>query len=213
MGIALQVFLALALELPVTALEGWDAVATARLTVRVKAMRDAGDPPPLAELAARYPDPPEGRNAAVHYNAAFEAMDAHGDLGPARERLLPIVGNAKLPEPNEGLAPAVLTAIRAYVDDNAESLKQLHQAAALDHCKFDLNFADGIGMLLPHLSKLRGAARLLALEAIARTEGGKPTRLLRRFWPPFVSGTPCGASRCSSAPSCAWRATPSRSSR
>lgn len=169
MPILFQMLLASVVSLPLALLQGWDAVATARLNARLKAIRDAGDPVTMAELAKTYPDPPPGKNAAEFFNAAFEKMEANNDAHDG----LPIVGAGQLPDIAVELPPAMRKAIQAYLKENAEVLDLLHKAAALDGCKFDLDFTKGPGMLLPHLGKLRQGARLLALEAIERTESGK----------------------------------------
>jgi len=173
MPIAVLVCVTLAASLPFSLLDGWNAVATARLEARLKAIREAGDPASMAELAKRYPDPPPGRNAAPLLNAAFAAMEAREKANAAFEERLPLIGTAELPDITERLPAPMLAAIQAYLKGNAEIVALLHKAAALEECKFDLDFTDGMGMLLPHLAKLRGAARLLALEAIERTETGK----------------------------------------
>ncbi len=173
MPVALQVLLTLSLSAPFSLLDAWDAVVSARLATRLKAMRDAGDPTSLAELATLYPEPPPGKNGAPLFLAAFKAMEAKEGKNEARLARLPLVGNAELPPIGEEVPAAVLNAIRAYLKDNEEAIEFLHKAAAMEGCRFDLNFAQGVGMLLPHLSKMRQAARLLALEAIERTEAGK----------------------------------------
>jgi hypothetical protein len=160
-------------NLPFDLMRTWDAAATARLQAELKAIRDAGDPVTMVELAKTYPDPPPGRNAATFYKAAFEKMEARGEPPENVQRLLPLVGTATLPEPDQDLPPAMLRAIRSYLADNAEAIELLRKAAALDDCKFDLDFTKGIAMELPHLAKGRQAARLLALEVVERTESGK----------------------------------------
>lgn len=173
MPLAIQVLLALLPSAPFSLLEGWNAIATARLEARLQAIRDAGDPVTMADLAKRHPDPPPGKNAAPVFQAAFERMEAREQENAAQEERLPLVGQAQLPGLDEPLPPPMRGAIQAYLKGNHEVLALLHQAAALAECKFDLDFAQGPGMLMPHLSKLRGAARLLALEAIERTEAGQ----------------------------------------
>ncbi len=173
MPIALQFLLSSLFSLPFSLLEAWDAVATAQLAARMKVVTAAGDPASLTELAKRYPTPPPGRNAAEPLNAAFAKMEAEKADVQALGNRAPIVGPVNMPEINEELPPVVLKAAQAYLQANAEVLGLLHKAAVLETCKFDLDFAKGVGMLLPHLAKLRAGARLLALEAIVRTEGGK----------------------------------------
>ncbi|MBL7224427.1 MAG: hypothetical protein ISS72_11285 [Candidatus Brocadiae bacterium] len=170
MPAALVIALATILTTPLSIFEVWDSVATFQINRRVRAMRQAGEPSTLAELAAAYPEPPEGQNAAPILQKAFDLMEKIGD---DNHPLLPIVGNAKLPANDEAIPPAMRAAIRAYLEDHAEVLELLHLAAAKEGCKFPLDLEDGVGMQLPHLSKIRNAARLLALEAIERTEEGK----------------------------------------
>ena len=172
MTVCLQIFLATLVATPVQVLTLWDHVATVRLEARLKAMRAAGEPTTLAEVARLYPDPPKGQNAARLLNAAFEQIDKLRQENAGED--LPIVGQADLPPAGQKLPPAMLRNIEAYLDLHAEPLALLHRGAALEHCKFDLEFEDGVGMLLPHLSHVRNGARLLALEVIARTEHGKP---------------------------------------
>jgi len=173
MSIALQILITLMTSLPFSLVDGWNAIATARLEARLKAIRDAGDPVTMADLAKRYPDPPPGKNAAPLLQAAFEKMEAHEGKNAAQEERLPLVGQATLPACDEPLPLPMFAAIQGYLKDNAEILDLLHKAAALGECKFDLDFTKGPGMLLPHLAKLRGAARLLALETLERAETGK----------------------------------------
>lgn len=173
MPTVLQFLLSSLLSLPFSLLEAWDVVASARLAARMKVVTSAGDPASLAELAKRYPTPPPGRNAAEHLNAAFERMEVRKAEVERLADRLPIVGGGRLPDLAEPVPPGMLKDIRGYLEANAEVLPLLHKAAALEECKFDLDFTQGVGMLMPHLAKLRQAARLLALEALERIEAGK----------------------------------------
>ncbi len=170
MPVALVIAVVSVLSTPFSILDAWDAAATVQLEWRFRAMRRAGEPVTLAELAKTYPDPPKGQNAAVPLKRAFELMEKLE--GREADPFLPIVGEAKLPPPDEELPRPMRGAIQAYLKDTAEILKLLHEAAKLEGCKFDLKLEDGVDMLLPHLSKVRQGARLLALEAIERTEAG-----------------------------------------
>ena len=173
MPVALQIFFSAMACFPFALFRTWDVAMTAQLNARLRALRAAGDPVTMAELGKTYPEPPKGQNAAELLNRAFAAMT---DLGEddALFLLVPIVGTAEMPGVDEELPPPMLRAIRDHLKDNAEALKLLHEAGAREGCKFDLDFTKGPGMLLPHLAKMRGGARLLALEAIERAESGKP---------------------------------------
>ncbi|MFW6162336.1 MAG: hypothetical protein ACODAJ_06165 [Planctomycetota bacterium] len=172
MTVVLQVFLISLIAGPAQALRLWDAAATARLEARLQAMREAGEPTTMADLHRLYPDPPAGENAAPLFRAAFRKMEAIEGENPGRD--LPILGDADLPPVDADVPPQMLRAIEAYLDRHGEALELLHQAAAKKGCKFDLQFEDGAAMLLPHLAQMRQGARLLALEALVRTERGKP---------------------------------------
>ena len=171
MTITLQVALTALLTMPLNLATMWDQVATARLAARVKAMRDAGEPTTMAELAKAYPDPPKGQNAAPLFNQAFKLMKERGDDDAGD---LPLVGTGEMPDVAADFPPDLLADIQAYLRDNAKIIELLRKGAELEGCKFDLDFTKGPGMLLPHLSSMRQAARLLALEAIVRTETAKP---------------------------------------
>ena len=171
MPVTIQVALTALLTLPLNLATMWDHVATARLAARVKAMRDAGEPTTMVELAKTYPDPPKGQNAAPLFNQAFKLMKERGDDDADH---LPIVGTVKLPAADDDFPPDMLAAIQDYLRGNAAILDLLRKGAERQGCKFDLNFEAGPGMLLPHLSSMRQGARLFALEAIVRTETGKP---------------------------------------
>lgn len=171
MPVLIQIILVSIVSVPLNAVALWDGIATARLDARVKAMREAGEPTTLAELRTLYPEPPKGQNAAPFFEAAFKLMTEQGEQ--AADPRVPIVGNAELPPVDQDVPKAMLDDIAAYLKAQDAVLKPLRQAAALDACKFDLNFDDGIAMLLPHLSHLRGGARLFALEAVSRTERGE----------------------------------------
>jgi hypothetical protein len=173
MPASVVILLASVLSTPVSVLDAWDAVVSAQLQWRIAAMRRRGEPTTMAELAKTYPQPPEGENAAPLLQRAFQLMDDAEKKWEGRDQDLPIVGQGKLPESHEELPPATRTIIQAYLKDHVDALKLLHRAAEKEGCRFDLNFEDGVGMLLPHLGKTRAAARLLALQAIERTAAGQ----------------------------------------
>jgi len=142
-----------------------------RFGARLEAIRKAGEPVTMEELAATCPEPPPGRNAADAYQRAFREMEARCDF--ALEKDLPVVGIADFPELGAAVPPEVLEKARAYLDRHQETFRLLAAAAALDECRFDLDFSLGYEMPLDHVSKMRQATRLLSLCALERTESGK----------------------------------------
>jgi hypothetical protein len=57
-------------------------------------------------------------------------------------------------------------------DDFPEILRLLHEAAALGACNFGLKYEEGPGLLLPHITAFRTAARLLCIESWVRAAHG-----------------------------------------
>ena len=150
----------------------WDWSAGSRLKRRLAAIREAGEPVALSDLADSYPPVPHERNAAVVLDKAFGKFVSAEDQGICKA--LPIVGQAELPELGEPIPAEMLEAVRKHVKANAGALRLIHEAAGLDECRFEIDFSIGAASLtLPHLSRLRIAARLLALEAIDHTESGR----------------------------------------
>lgn len=171
MTVLIQIILASVVAVPFNALTVWDGIAQARVEARVKAMRKAGEPTTMAELRTLYPEPPKGKNAAPFFEAAFKLMKEQGERGAGDH--VPIVGTVVLPDVDRDVPKAMLDDVKAYLKAQDGVLKLLREATALDECRFDLKFEDGIAMQLEHLSQLRQGARLLALEAVSRTERGE----------------------------------------
>lgn len=139
-----------------------------KINAELDAIRKAGFPVTLQELSAYYPVP-QGENAAAVYTQAFAKF-----ADTPKDENLPVVGEGRLPPRGDPLPEEMKTRISAYLAANAEALELLHKAAAIDGCRFDLDFSLGFEMRLPHFAKLRQAARLLELQALMKAEGGKP---------------------------------------
>ena len=134
---------------------------------RLDAIRAQGYPVTLQELDDWYPTPPIGQNAADVYQQAFLKFSV--TLKDENEKL-PVLGMAKLPEPDEPLSSEMKQIVADYVKRNAEALKLLHEAAAYEQCRFPVGKNAGFTMILPHLAKIRQSARLLRLEATLAAE-------------------------------------------
>jgi hypothetical protein len=148
----------------------WDTSVDVRLRRRLAAIRTAGEPVTMQDLADAYPPIPDDRNAALPLAIAFSRM---AEPSPDLDEVLPFLGRAELPPPGEPLPPDMLAAIRTHLAANAEALRLLHEALGLEDCRFDVNFALGYTTVAAPIASLRGAARLLRLEAIERTESGR----------------------------------------
>ncbi len=158
----------------VLALVGRHLYYRSKINAELDAIRKAGFPVTLQELSDYYPVP-QGQNAAYVYNYAFYYYDDKPASNPTLENPpLPVVGTGKLPPRGEPLPPEMQAAVSAYLASNAKALDLLHQATAIEGCRYDVDPLNGAGMLLPHLAPLRQAARLLELQALMKADDGKP---------------------------------------
>jgi len=151
-------------------------LATGRaLEKRMSAVRAQGLPITLDELDASYTIPSDVENAADLYLDAFDSLVEWSGEDKAK---LPLVGTAPLPartvptsEPNQIL-------IRQYLTDNQDTLKILHEAAALPHARYPVDLSQGFDALTPWLNNVRQCARLLELEALMHIEKDDPNLAL-----------------------------------
>lgn len=70
------------------------------------------------------------------------------------------------------LSPEDLEKLRNYLAENADLLQALHAASELTPGAFSLDFSKGFAMELPHLARLRQAARMLLVEAVSASLNG-----------------------------------------
>lgn len=106
------------------------------------------------------PEPvPDGENAAVLYQKAFEAIEKVPLEGRAAEAY-----DAALR--GETLTPEQAQAIRDWMEANSEAFRILREAAKRPRCRFPLDYNDGFAMLMPHVTKLIRASKMLRVEAI-----------------------------------------------
>ena len=136
-------------------------------------IRKQGYPVTLAELDKWYPQPPPGENAADVYLAAFAKFNTWNTNGLIEKRyLLPIIGNATLPDRTTPLPDDLERLASLYLADNAESLQLLHKGASLKQCRYPINLT-GLDVSLPHLEEVRQGFRLVALDAVLQAEKGQ----------------------------------------
>jgi hypothetical protein len=100
-----------------------------------------------------------GPNAALQYWQAFAQMPP---LDADQEKILSEWNTVRLDNP----------AVQKLLSESHASMKYLQRAAKLERCDWGLDYDDGISMMLPHLAKSRGLARLAALHARNEMERG-----------------------------------------
>ena len=112
------------------------------------------------------------RNAATIYTEAFDIVSELRGEKPNQN--LPVVGTAGLPDDaRTPLSPEMLSAIREHVSQRQRALELIHEASGVTPCLFPLQW-EGPFTHLAHLSRARGAARLIALSVILHAEDGDP---------------------------------------
>ncbi|MCU0918424.1 MAG: type II secretion system protein GspG [Planctomycetes bacterium] len=131
---------------------------------RLQALRAAGQPTSFAELAA-YHRPPAGvPNAADTYLRAFAAF-----VPPKDWTAVPSWTPTGLLPRGEPLPERLVQAISAWRTANEGCLALLHEAAEIEHCRYDWDY----GKLWPHLSTIGDCARLLQAQALLCAHRGQ----------------------------------------
>jgi hypothetical protein len=141
------------------------------LQTRIDAIRAAGYPVTCAELNEWYAIPGDAENAAY---TIIDAFSYYHEPNETEYESLPIVGRAKLPARTEPLAEETKALVAQYIADNNETLELLHEAAAITHCRYPVDFSLGLGTRLGHLSDLKRSVKLSNLEAVSHAENEKP---------------------------------------
>jgi len=106
--------------------------------------------PVCAQAQPQTGKPHQSGNAAMKYWQAFALLPA---MDEKQEKLL------------EDWKTVPLDAeVTKLLKSASASLNYLHRAAVCSHCYWDLDLADGPGLLMPHLAKSRTLGRLAALQ-------------------------------------------------
>jgi len=130
---------------------------------RIEALRAAGYPTTFAELA-EYTRLPEGTaNAAEVYTQAFAAF-----VPPVDEANVPALGKAAWPARGTPLPGPMAKAIEVCVAANRQCLDLLHEAAGLEHCRYEYDYA----RMLPPMQDIRHAVQLLQVGTVHRAACG-----------------------------------------
>jgi hypothetical protein len=131
---------------------------------------DPSLPHTLADLNKWYVEPPPDLNAAPLYQRACIALN----IAPAdyQSKFLPIVGNGRLPSPGDRISPGMQAAMGEFLQRNQAALDLFEKAAALNQCRYPVDLTKGRSVTLPHLNKLRQAARVIRLAAVYHALSG-----------------------------------------
>ncbi|MHC4617024.1 MAG: hypothetical protein ACYTEQ_04640 [Planctomycetota bacterium] len=147
-----------------------------RLRKKLDAIRAAGYPVTWAELDDWYALPDGAENAAAYLLEAFACCYKWNDR---IAESLPIVGHAEFPPRTQPLAEESKPLIAAYLADNNEAVRLLHEGAAVEHCRYPVDLKRGLALVHHDLSEVRHGTQLLTLEAILHAENAEPDLALR----------------------------------
>ncbi len=139
----------------------------AKLQSKIKAIHAAGYPVTYAELDGWYTIPLYADNAADYITTALTYLGI--PTGEEAEGI-PLFSKTQLPPRTEPLDDQTQALVARLIGDNEETLGLLHDAASIPDCRYPIDLSLGHGTLLPHISQMRDAARLLALEATLSAE-------------------------------------------
>jgi hypothetical protein len=147
-----------------------------QLRTRLEAIRSAGYPATGAELNDWYAIPEGAENAAY---IIMEAFSFYPEGDPEERKSLPIVGQGELPARTEPLAEEIKTLITAYLADNRQAIRLLHEASAFEHCRYPVDFRKGLDVKIPYLSEVKRCVKLLELDAVLFAENGQVEQAVR----------------------------------
>lgn len=135
----------------------------------LRELSEAGYPTTNEELQAMHVLPEGVENAADIYQKAFAV---YHEPNEADKQWLPFQGDYEVKDA-EPYPPEVLDAIARSLEQNAECLALLDQAAQIDHCLFPIEF-DGYATRLEHLSPLEDCMNLMAERNLLMVYSGLP---------------------------------------
>lgn len=139
-----------------------------RVEQALEAIRAEGYPVEPEELDAWYPEP-DGKNAAEVLDEAFAC---HVYIQQLLVERLPVSGKADTPTRTEPLSEPTKKVIAHHLEQNADALALIHEAAAIPESRWPVDCLHGYGIDLSHLHQVRTCAELLMLEAMYKAEHG-----------------------------------------
>ncbi len=147
--------------------------AGSRIVGELARIREAGEPASAIVLEEHYQLPPGVEDTTELWIDATGSLDTRAFGADAGE--LPIVGTGESKIPPPGQPWDDLEAVEALLRKYDASLGAMHEAAELGGAAcYPAEFGDGFFMLLDHVQRLRGGARLLTLQAHVAAHRGDP---------------------------------------
>jgi hypothetical protein len=139
---------------------------------RLAALRAAGYPTSLAELALRNKLPMGIDNAASVYESAFVAFVPPADAN------VPYLGKgAESPARGAAWPETITKAVADCLAANEECLARLRQAGRIENCRYDHDYRQ----MYPNYPQLRSCAQLLRLAAVYHGQQGDTDAAIARI--------------------------------
>ncbi len=129
---------------------------------KLAAIRAQGFPASSAEIDAWYPEPPAGQNAATLYLQAFQQMVPL----PLNNPWFDSQSSSNIFNRTNPIPPQARIELTSLITSNQAALQLLHDGAKLTGARYPVNLSAGFNALLPHLSQIRDAGKLLSTEAL-----------------------------------------------
>ncbi|MGE5293514.1 MAG: hypothetical protein ACM3VT_01665 [Solirubrobacterales bacterium] len=156
------------------------AILSSGANRRIEALRAAGQPTSLAELAVRNKLPMGMDNAAPLYESAFAAF-----VPPGEDVNMPFISRkpASLPRGTPISGP-MAQVVADYLAANEKCLTLLHQASAIETCRYEYEYGKGS----PKFDKVRSCAQLLKLAAVHHAGKGEAEAVMGCIQDSFCLG-------------------------
>lgn len=146
-------------------------VSSSKLHHAYAALEKDGRPMAPWQVIPRYV--PDTENAALLYKSAVLLLESQ----PAPQKsLLDYLGDLSSTFIKESLDPDKLAEFKQLIGQDVvtQALSIVEQGTRRGACQFDLDYDEGINMLMPHLSGMRNLTRILGAKACLEAKSGNP---------------------------------------
>lgn len=127
----------------------------------------ANAPTTLAGLNSWYAEPAAGQNAATFFQQGFLALQI--TESDKRSYTLPVIGRARLPQPNVTVPGGMKSTLRSFLERNQPAIVLFDRGAKCSGCRYPVDLTKGMAIALPHLPKVKEAAEMGELTAISQS--------------------------------------------
>ena len=142
---------------------------------QIENLRSKGYPVTLEELDSWYNIPVGVENSADIY---MDAFSNYVDWDREALKALPVVGRAPLPARTQPLDDPNQQLGEKFLSDNKKTLTLLHEAAAIEHCRYPIGFIQKSDRDAPWLKNLRKCAFLLRLNVLIQCESNNSEKAM-----------------------------------